>query len=228
MQNKQNSKMLKRIVDACMTFLLLFLMAYQVTGEALHEWIGMGMTALVIVHQILNRRWYAAVFKGKYNSYRTVTTAVNTLLLLSFIITPLSGMSMSSHAVPFMYGMAPVSLARQMHLAISHWSFVLMGIHLGLHIPLMTAQMKIEGKFKTAISAAFYLAAGVGLVLFLQSGWANYMFFRSAFAFLDYDKAGALVLLENMLMLVFCAFIGCQIFKLFKRPTMTKETSEDS
>lgn len=60
--------MLKRIVDACMTFLLIFLMAYQVTGEALHEWIGMAMTALVIAHQILNRRWYAAAFKGKYNS----------------------------------------------------------------------------------------------------------------------------------------------------------------
>ena len=218
--------MLKRIVDACMTFLLLFLMAYQVAGEALHEWIGMGMTALVIVHQILNRRWYAAVFKGKYNLYRTVTTAVNTLLLLSFIITPLSGMSMSSHAVPFMYGMAPVSLARQMHLAMSHWSFVLMGIHLGLHIPLMTAQMKTEGKVKTAISAAFYLAAGVGLVLFLRSGWANYVFFRSAFAFMDYDKAGALVLLENLLMLVFWAFIGSQTFKLFKKHAKIEEKSE--
>ena len=220
--------MLKRIVDVCMTFLLLFLMAYQVTGEALHEWIGMGMTALVIVHQILNRRWYAAAFKGKYNSYRIVTTAVNALLLLSFIITPLSGMSMSSHAVPFLYGMAPVSLARQMHLAISHWSFVLMGIHLGLHIPLMTAKMKIERITKTVISAAFYMAAGVGLVLFLRSGWLNYMIFRSAFAFLDYDKAGALVLLENVLMLVFWAFIGCQLFKLFKKHAKIEEKSERS
>jgi len=42
-------------------------MAYQVTGEVLHEWIGMGMTALVIIHQILNRKWYGAIFKGKYN-----------------------------------------------------------------------------------------------------------------------------------------------------------------
>ena len=207
----------KRIVDVCMTFLLIFLMAYQVTGEALHEWIGMTMTILVLVHQILNRRWYAAAFKGKYNSYRIVTTAVNILLLLSFIITPLSGMSMSSHAVPFMYGMAPVSLARQMHLAMSHWSFVLMGIHLGLHIPLMTALIKIEGKFKTAINAAFCLSAGIGLFLFIRSGWANYMFFRSVFAFLDYEKAGSLVLLENTLMLSFWAFAGCRIFKLLKR-----------
>ena len=35
---------MKRVIDICMTVLLLLLMAYQVTGEALHEWIGIGMT----------------------------------------------------------------------------------------------------------------------------------------------------------------------------------------
>ncbi len=59
-----NTKKIKRIVDVGMTILLLCLMAYQVTGEIAHEWIGIGMTVLVIVHQILNRKWYAAIFKG--------------------------------------------------------------------------------------------------------------------------------------------------------------------
>ena len=39
MQGKHNT-MIKRIVDVCMTVLLLCLMAYQVTGEVLHEWIS--------------------------------------------------------------------------------------------------------------------------------------------------------------------------------------------
>ena len=79
--------MIKRIVDVCMTVLLLCLMAYQVTGEALHEWIGIGMTVLVIIHQLLNRKWYGALFKGKYNPYRIITTVVNIALLLSFAMT---------------------------------------------------------------------------------------------------------------------------------------------
>ena len=83
MQGKNNT-MIKRIVDVCMTILLLCLMAYQVTGEALHEWIGIGMTVLVIIHQLLNRKWYGALFKGKYNPYRIITTVVNIALLLSF------------------------------------------------------------------------------------------------------------------------------------------------
>ena len=213
MQKKHNSNKIRRTVDVCMTALLIFLMAYQVTGEALHEWIGVGMTVLVIVHQILNRKWCSAVFKGKYNPYRIITTAVNILLLLSFIMTAFAGMSMSGHAVPFLYGMAPVSFARMTHLAMSHWSFVLMGLHLGLHIPVMTARMKIEGRTKTAVTAIFCILAGIGLFLFLRSGWADYMFFRSAFAFLDYEKAGALVLLENILMLIPWVFIGGQVAK---------------
>ena len=225
MQGKHNNKV-RRIIDICMTVLLLFLMAYQVTGEVLHEWFGMVMTAVVIAHQILNRKWYSAVFKGKYNPYRIMTTAVNILLLLSFAMTALSGMFMSAHAVPFMYGMAPVSLARKMHLAMSHWSFVLMGLHLGLHIPVMTAKMKIEGKTRKAIGVLFCCLAGIGLFLFLRNGWFDYMLFRAAFAFLDYEKAGVLVFLENLLMLVFWVFISDQ-GALFCRKTTRNDISGD-
>ena len=41
-----------------MTAGLLFLMAFQITGEALHEWIGAGMLILFLLHNILNVRWY--------------------------------------------------------------------------------------------------------------------------------------------------------------------------
>ena len=58
---------IKRIVDGVLTVLLLFLMAYQVTGDVLHEWLGIGMTVTLILHHILNRKWYKAVFKGKYS-----------------------------------------------------------------------------------------------------------------------------------------------------------------
>ena len=63
----------------------------------------------------------------------------------------------------------------------------------------MTAKMKIEGKMRTAIASIFFCIAGLGLSLFLRSGWADYMIFRAAFAFLDYEKTGALVFLENLL-----------------------------
>ena len=209
--SKANKNMIiKRIVDAVMTVLLLLLMAYQVTGEMAHEWIGMGMTVLVIIHQILNRKWYGALFKGKYNPYRSITTVLNILLIASFALTAFCGMSMSGYAVPFLYGMAPVSFVRRMHLSMSHWAFVLMGLHLGMHIPAMTTGLKLKDRKKTILACIFTCISGIGLWLFLRNSMPDYLFFRVPFAFLDYEKAGWLVFVENLLMLSFWAFIGTQ------------------
>ena len=207
----------KRIIDIAMTVLLLCLMAYQVTGEMAHEWIGMGMTVLIIIHQILNRKWYGALFKGKYRPYRILSTTLNILLLLSFLLTAFCGMSMSGYAVPFLYGMAPVSFVRRTHLSMSHWSFVLMGMHLGMHIPMMTAGLKWKGRTKTILAGLFTCIGGIGLYLFLRNGMPDYLFFRVPFAFLDYEKAGWLVFLENLLMLSFWAYIGMQAAQILQQ-----------
>ena len=206
--------MKKKIIDIILTVLLLFLMAYQVTGEMLHEWLGIAMTVLLIVHHLLNRKWYSSLFKGKYNAYRTLTACANTLLLVSIALTAFCGMAMSGYAVPFLYGMASVSFARRFHLAMSHWSFVLMGLHLGLHIPAMTSRWKLSNPVRMILSVIFACAGGYGLFLFLRNGIPDYMFFRNPFAFLDYEKAKWLVILENLLMLVFWAFIGTQLADL--------------
>ena len=52
MADKKNNR-LRLAVEISMTALLLCLMAYQVTGEAFHEWLGISMTVVLIVHNIL-------------------------------------------------------------------------------------------------------------------------------------------------------------------------------
>ena len=188
----------RRIVDAAMTVVLLFLMAYQVTGEAAHEWIGVSMTILVIVHQILNRKWYGALFKGKYNPYRILTTVLSILLVLCFAMTAFCGMSMSGYAVPFMYGLAPVSFVRRMQ----------------VHIPAMTAGLKWSDRIRNMLTGLSTFAAGLGLYLFIRNGMTDYLFFRVPFAFLDYDKAGWLVIVENLLMLSTWVLIGTRAAQL--------------
>ena len=212
--NKSNT--VRRLMDVCMTVLLLCLMAYQVTGETLHEWGGITMTALLIVHHALNFKWYRSLFRGKYNAYRIITVVVNTLLLGSIALTALCGMAMSARAVPFLYGMLPVSFARQTHLAMSFWSFLLMGVHLGLHIPAMTAGLKGKGKIKTAVGAAFALVSGVGFWLFVKNGIPDYLFFRAPFAFFDDKKSAALVFAENLAVLIAFAFLGACVARLIR------------
>ena len=40
-------------IDLLMTISLIFLMAYQVTGEKGHEWLGTGMILLFLIHIFL-------------------------------------------------------------------------------------------------------------------------------------------------------------------------------
>ena len=197
---------IKRIVDELLTVLLLFLTAFQVTGDVLHEWLGIGMTVTLILHHILNRKWYKAVFTGKYSPYRIAMTAVNTLLLLYFVLTALSGMSMSSHAVPFLYGLIDVMTARTLHLAMSYWSFIFMGVHIGLHMKAMTAKM--PDTIKLAFKVILTGISGVGLRLFIKSGTVNYITFRTHFAFLDYNTAKWIIIIQNLAMLLFFVLTG--------------------
>ena len=213
MQSKKRNNT-RLILDGCMLVLLLCLMAYQVTGEMLHEWIGIAMTLTVIAHQILNRRWYGALFKGKYNAYRSLTTLVNILLLAAMAATAFCGVTMSGYAVPFLYWQGGVFLVRQGHLAMSHWAFVLMGVHLGLHLPLMGAKWKLGQRAKTLLALAGTLLGGAGFWLFVQNGMPDYLFFRAAFAFLDYEKPGWQVFCENAMMLGAFAFLGAQLASL--------------
>ena len=210
------SKHSKHIVDILLGIGLLLLMSYQVTGEAGHEWTGIVMTVLMILHQILNRKWYAALFKGKYTPLRTVQTLVNAALVICFVLTALCGINMSVHAVPFLSEFMRASLGRRLHLTLSHWCFVLMGLHLGLHVPAMLKGIKSSNVRRIGFGCSI-LAAGAGLRLFLKNSYPDYLFYRVPFAFLDYDKAAWLVLLEALLIAFFWVFIGAQLPKLLNR-----------
>lgn len=206
---------IKRVVDVALTVTLLLLMAFQVTEQFAHEWLGITMFALTIVHQILNRRFYAAIFKGRYSPLRVFQLIVNFLLLLSFLCTALSGMMMSRFATPFMNGLLPSSVVRQGHLAMSHWSFVLMGLHLGLHFGIISAKLKNKA-VKIALGAAMSCISVYGFYLFFKADMLNYMLFKVPFAFLDYEKAWWLVILENLAMLLawgFAAYLLSLIFR---------------
>jgi len=211
----------KRIVDAAMIVLLLLLMAFQVTQQLAHEWLGIAMFVLTIAHQILNRKFYASIFKGKYSPIRVFQLIVNLLLILSFLGTALCGMMISRYAAPFMNGLLPSSVVRQGHLALSHWSFVLMGIHFGLHFGIIASKIKNKAVSIT-LSAILCCISVYGFCLFFRSDILKYMLLQNPFAFLDYDKAWWLVILENLAMLLAWAF-AAYLFSLFLRSVVRKD-----
>ena len=67
-------KKLRMTVNIAMTAVLLGLMAYSLIGTLTHEILGTLMFVLFTVHHILNRKWFGALPKGRYNAFRIAQT----------------------------------------------------------------------------------------------------------------------------------------------------------
>lgn len=206
---------IKMGIDILMTALLLGLMAYQITGQILHEWFGTGMLVLFIAHNILNIRWYGSLFKGKYRLLRIIQTTVNFSVFISMLCLGYSGIVMSRHVFAPLSIHGPMATARSMHMAASYWGFVLMSFHLGMHWGMV---MGMFGRKSSGISAwvlrlAAVLIAGYGLCCFIRKDIVSYMFLKNEFVFFDFEQSMLSVILEYAAMMGFWVFTGHFVIK---------------
>lgn len=205
---------LKMLIDLLMTIALLLLMAYQVTGGRFHEWLGVGMFVLFVIHNVLNIRWYRNLLKGKYHFLRVLRTVTNLSVFVVMLCLAYSGIVMSRYVFANLSINSGMALARVMHLSGSYWGFVLMSIHLGLHWGMVISMFrKLYGEKKskavlwlTRLCAVFI--AGYGVLCFWRANIFSYMFMKVEFAFMDYEKSAAQVLLEYAAMMGLWVFIA--------------------
>ena len=150
-------KRIRFTIDISMTVLLPLLMAYSLIGEAFHEVVGTAMFVLFIVHHILNRKWYGALFKGKYTARRVFQTVLNTLLLVVMILQPVSGILMSKHLFTFLPSLPISAQVRSIHMLLAYWGYVLMCLHAGTHL---TSPLAILGQKSKKVSVTLYVILG--------------------------------------------------------------------
>ena len=162
---------IKAGIDLLMTALLLLLMAYQVTGQELHEWFGTGELLLFLVHNIFNMKWYGSLFKGKYKLLRIVQTIINFSILTTMLCLGFSGIVMSRHVFAALPIHGPMATARMMHLVVSYWGFVLMSVHLGFHWSMVIGMCrKLAGDREAPrVFAVYYISSGLGRISALKT-----------------------------------------------------------
>ena len=202
----------RRVIDILLTLALMLQMSMQITEQVGHEYSGIFMFILFLIHQYLNRRWYGALLKGKYNAARAFSTVVNLSLLIAFVMTAFSGIIMSEN-FPELNIEALYSFARLAHLSCAYLSFVLMGIHLGLHWGMIAGKIKTQWPGFIAILISLY----GGYKFFITEKLHEYIFLINEFAFIDYDKNLFLVLLDNISMFVFWTSAGYYVSKKLRK-----------
>ena len=216
----------RRLVDLLMTVVLVLLMAYFLTDQEIHEWLGAGMLVLFIAHHILNRKWLKALGRGKYTPFRVLQTALVLLVLLCMLGSMLSGIWMSRYVFDFLPTQGHMGLTRTAHLLCAYWGFLLLSAHLGLHWGiLLGAVRKAAGNRKPSAPRAAVLrvlACGIsahGVFAFIKHQIADYLFLQSHFVFFDYEQPPVLYFLDLLAMMGLWMALSYYLGRALQRDT---------
>ena len=122
----------RNILNLAMTIGFVAVMDYRFTGNVVHEIIGLFLVLLFFLHNHLNRYWYVTIGKGNQSLLRVISTATNLLLIVMMLVVTVTGV-LISQTVFVAFSLSGHLWVHQLHTFSAYSSFILCGIHLGLH-----------------------------------------------------------------------------------------------
>ena len=204
-------KKIKIVIDILMYLIFVILMGHHITENLIHEILGTILFILFIVHHILNYRYYKTIFKGKYNFKRVFLLIIDLLLLISMIGMMISAVIISSDVFTFL-NIPTTIFGRQLHMVSTSLAFVIMSIHLGLHLGVFIN--KLNKKMKNSVLEYVYyliliLIVIYGIYSFKKLNLINDMFLLNSFKFYDFNESPIIFYLH---VISSSLFIGLTIY----------------
>ena len=184
-------------LDAAMAALFIAAMATALVQEAPHEYLGIALILAVVAHIVLNRRWFKALFRRRYNAVRVLQLVAIVGLLACIAGQIASSLVLSKFAFGFLPALPGEGWARRIHMLCSYWGFVFAFAHAGLQFRgfARLAQSKDAGASDAAVwvaRLAFAAAACFGVYSFMRLNLGAYLLGQVQFAFADYSEPIAL------------------------------------
>ena len=207
-----NTNKFRMPLDILMTLLSIILMGGTILfpNDRVHQIFGIALVILWVVHIVLNRRWYDALFKGQYKPYRIMQLIVNCGVLICALLLLISGLLMAWF-IPSDWVSGALGFARITHLLASHWYYIFIAFHIGLHGAMLAGKMKIHGLVPRIICILISL---YGVYAFIIRGVWKYMFLRQQFFFLDLERGYVLFALDYISIIVLFGTIAYYLGKL--------------
>ena len=202
-------------IDITMTILSIILMGgnYLFPADLIHEILGVGLFVLWGLHIALNRRWYGAIFRGNYNPYRVMQTIINCCILICTIFLMISGIILSNHLFTFLNIQGGLGFARITHLLASHWYYLFMSLHIGLHVGRLFQDIttKIIPRIILALVCAY------GIYAFIARGVWKYLILQQQFFFFDLDRGYILFAIDSISIIILFATLSHLLAKSLKK-----------
>ena len=221
-------------IDVLMTLELLFLMGYQFWGDVAHARAGAALFLLFTLPHILNAGWYKSLFHGKATPFRVFQTIIDLLVFLPMIGLMVSGIMLSNHVFAFLNIHGGMSFARLLHMAASHWGFVLTSLHLGLHwsmfVGMAKKALKLQQPSRVRSVLLPALGAGIavyGLNVFIRRDLLTCMLVQTQFVFLDFGEFIPFFYLDYLAMMGTFIFAAHYVSRLLRKASGKKRPKKE-
>ena len=213
---------LRMPIDISMTVLSVILMggAYLFPSDIVHEILGVALLLLWAWHIALNRRWFGAIFRGKYNPYRIIQTVINCSILVCVIFLMISGIILSNHVFTFLNIQSGLGFARIAHLLASHWYYLFMSLHIGLHAGMIANKMQktLYNKLqKNIFRSLLAFTCAYGAYAFVARGVWKYLILKQQFFFFDLERGYILFAVDYLAIIVLFATVSHLAAKIIKK-----------
>jgi len=195
---KRQRAWVRIFVDVAMAVLFIVVMATALVQEAPHEYVGIALFVAVVAHIVLNRRWFKALFRGRYNAVRVLQLVAVVGLLACIIGQVVSSLVLSKYAFGFLPAFPGASWARRAHMLCSYWSFVFAFAHAGFQFKGFSRLVKPKGSGSPSAAVllgriAVIVVACYGAYAFVQVNMGAYLLGQIEFAFADFAIPPALM-----------------------------------
>lgn len=162
----KNKVLFKLLLDVVMLVLLTLMYSKMAINMAFHEIGGLVLFLLFILHLIINHKWITGVTKKLFSKSLPIKTRIgyiiNFLLLISFILVCISGIFISKVLFQFNSGM----VWKTIHYSSAAIALILIGIHIGLHLRMITSFVKKKIKLPAPAGKVIGVICLTALVAF--------------------------------------------------------------
>ena len=210
----QGSRLVRITVDTAMAVLFVAVMSTALVQEAPHEFLGLAVFAAVAAHVVLHRRWFKALFRGRYDAVRAVQLVAVLGLAACILGQIVSSLVLSKFAFGFLPALPGANLARRVHMLCSYWGFVFAFAHAGLQfkgLARLTCPRIPSAEGSRAVirvaRIALVAVACFGAFSFVQADMGSYLLGQVQFASADHGEPIALALARNTSMAVLVASV---------------------
>ncbi len=210
----------KIILDIGMVVLMFICMSFQFFEQESHEIYGTILFAAFILHNVLNYRWYAGLRKGSYTGTRILMTIINFVMLADMLLLMISGMRMSGYVFKFIDFGISIDLARSIHMKASYGGFLILGLHVGVHVKMIfglmknSLNMRDSSAFRTIACRVIVACVSVyGAAITVQRNFWNYIFGKMHFVMFDFGESILRFELDMIAVFILTAAIGYYLQK---------------